>query len=117
MAAHWIREWENGIEGTGVRPGFMKIGVDGAKGDPPRLSDVDTRIVRAAARAQKRTGLVVASHTGQGAAAIEQIRLFREENADPGRLIIVHCDAEPNFDWHVKAQNPLPSMSPWFSGC
>src|SRR5882757_8584336 len=26
LADRWIREWENGIEDTGVKPGFMKIG-------------------------------------------------------------------------------------------
>jgi len=28
VADHWVREWENGIEDTGVKPGFIKIGVD-----------------------------------------------------------------------------------------
>jgi predicted metal-dependent phosphotriesterase family hydrolase len=23
-----VREWENGIEDTGVKPGFVKIGID-----------------------------------------------------------------------------------------
>src|SRR5688572_30138356 len=28
LAARWLAEWEKGIDGTGVRPGFIKIGVD-----------------------------------------------------------------------------------------
>ena len=28
LAARWIRECERGIDGTGIKPAFMKIGVD-----------------------------------------------------------------------------------------
>ncbi len=102
LADRWVREWEKGIEDTGVKPGFIKIGVDPAKGDPPRLSAVDAKIVRAAARASTRTGLTVACHTGQGAAALEEIRIFQEEGADPSRLVIVHADAEQDQTCHAK---------------
>jgi phosphotriesterase-related protein len=96
LAARWIREWERGIEDTGVKPGFIKIGVDPAAGDPARLSEVDAKLVRAAALASKRTGLTVASHTGQGAAALEEVRIFREAGVPLEKLIIVHADAEPD---------------------
>ncbi|MCS6862459.1 MAG: hypothetical protein NZT92_19325 [Abditibacteriales bacterium] len=102
LADRWVREWERGIEGTGIKPGFIKIGVDPAAGVPPRLSEVDAKIVRAAARASTRTGLTVACHTGQGAAALEEIRIFQEEGTDPSRLIIVHADAEPDQSYHVQ---------------
>ncbi len=100
LAARWIREWERGIDGTGIKPGFIKIGVDPSAGDPPRLSEVDAKIVRAAARAAKRTGLAVACHTVQGAAALEEIRIFQEEGVDPSRLIYVHADGEPDAKKH-----------------
>jgi phosphotriesterase-related protein len=28
LAARWLNDWRVGIEGTGIRPGFIKIGVD-----------------------------------------------------------------------------------------
>jgi phosphotriesterase-related protein len=102
LADRWVREWEKGIEDTGVKPGFIKIGVDPATGNPPRLSEVDAKIVRAAARACTRTGLTVACHTGQGAAALEEIRIFQEEGAAPSRLIIVHADAEQDQTYHAQ---------------
>jgi phosphotriesterase-related protein len=92
LAARWVREWEQGIEDTGVRPGFMKIAVDEAKGDPPELSDIDAKLVRAAARASRRTGLAVTCHTGGGPAGLAAARLFVEEKADPARLIVAHSD-------------------------
>jgi predicted metal-dependent phosphotriesterase family hydrolase len=102
LAARWVKEWEKGIDETGVRPGFIKIGVDPATGDRPRLSAVDEKLVRAAATASQRTGLTVASHTGQGAAALEEVRIFREEGAKLEKLIIVHADSEPDPTMHEK---------------
>ena len=47
LSARWIREWQRGIDDTGIKPAFMKIGVDGSP-----LSAVDAKLVRAAARAE-----------------------------------------------------------------
>src|SRR5699024_8499299 len=30
LAARWISEWQNGIEGTTIKPGLIKCGVDNA---------------------------------------------------------------------------------------
>ncbi len=30
LAERWVKEWQDGIDGTGIRPGFVKISVDGA---------------------------------------------------------------------------------------
>src|SRR6185503_368612 len=27
LAARWVAEWRDGIDGSGIRPGFMKLGV------------------------------------------------------------------------------------------
>ena len=58
IAGRWVREYEGGIEGTGIKPALMKIGVDGSP-----LSAVDAKLVAAAALAHHRTGLAIASHT------------------------------------------------------
>jgi len=92
LADRWLREWERGIEDTGVRPGFMKIGVDEAKGDPPALSDIDAKLVRAAARTSKRTGLTVTCHTGGGPAGLAAAKLFIAEGGAPARFIVAHSD-------------------------
>ena len=101
LADRWTREWERGIDGTGIKPGFVKIGVDPTEGTPPRLSDVDAKLVRAAARTSRRTGLPVACHTVQGAAAREEVAIFEAEKVDPARLIYVHADGEPDQQQHM----------------
>jgi len=92
VADHWVREWENGIEDTGVKPGFIKIGIDEIENDFPRLSPIDEKIVRASARASKRTGLAVTCHTGGGLAGLAAAKVFIGEKADPSRFVVAHSD-------------------------
>lgn len=105
LAARWIAEYQNGIEDTGIKPGFIKIGIDeiaGNKvalaahdeisGDNAMLSDIDAKLVRAAARASRETGLSVTCHTGGGAAGLEAVKLFGREKGDPARFVVAHSD-------------------------
>lgn len=97
IAQRWIEEFENGIEGTGVRPGFIKIGVD------PEPSDVDMRLLEAAALTHLQTGLTIASHTGPGNAARKQIERLKEMGVKPSAFIWVHAQVEADKQMHVWA--------------
>lgn len=97
LAERWILEWREGIGGTSVRPGFVKIGVD-----PGSLSDMDATLIRAAAITHRETGLTIASHTGSAEAALEQIDVLREEGVDPSAWIWVHAHVEEDLDAHVQ---------------
>lgn len=98
LADRWIQEFQNGIEGTGIRPGFIKISVDKAP-----LTQINEKIIRAAARTHLHTGLTIASHTGNGAAALEQIALLKEEGVHPSAFIWVHAQNEEDETLHRKA--------------
>ena len=87
LAEIWVDEFENGIEGSGVRPGFIKIAVDGND----TLSPEHHKIITAAALAHKQTGLVIASHTGPDGPAFEQISVLQEHQLDPSAFIWVHA--------------------------
>lgn len=102
LAERWVQEFEKGIEGTGIKPGFIKVGVDPASGSPAKLSEVDAKIVRAAALASRRTGLTIASHTVQGAAALAELAILEAERVPLSRFIYVHADGEPNLGFHRK---------------
>lgn len=97
LAGRWISEWENGIEGTAIRPGFIKIGVDKAP-----LSALQKKIVKAAALTYLKTGLVIGIHTGNGQAAVEELSLLEREGVLPGAFIWIHAQSEPNSDYHVQ---------------
>ncbi len=98
LAARWIREWEDGIDGTGIRPGFIKIGVD----EGP-LSDIDRKLIQAAARTHLRTGLTIASHTGPAAGAMDQLAVLEAEGVDPSAWIWVHAQAERDSTFLLRA--------------
>lgn len=98
LSARWVREFEGGIPPSGVRPGIMKIGVDAAP-----LSEIDAKLVVAAALTHLRTGLAIASHTGDGAAALAQLALLKEQGVQPSAFIWVHAQNEMNTDIHQRA--------------
>lgn len=98
LAARWVREAREGIEGTGIRPAFMKIGVDAGA-----LSAVDEKLVRAAARTHRGTGLPIYSHTGNGVAAMAQIAVLDEERTPLEAFVWVHAQNETDPSVHVRA--------------
>lgn len=98
LASRWISEWQNGIDGTSIRPGFMKISVN-----PAHLSDVSLKLIQAAALAHRKTGLTIASHTGPAQPAFEQIEVLKSNRIDPSAFIWVHAQNESNINEYVKA--------------
>jgi phosphotriesterase-related protein len=87
IAELWINEFENGIEATGIKPGFIKIAVERTD----TLSPEHRKIITAAALAHLRTGLVIVSHTGPDNPAFEQIRILKGMGVDPSAFIWVHA--------------------------
>lgn len=87
IAALWIAEARDGIAGTGVRPGFIKLGVNEGG-----LQPVDRKLLAAAARTHLATGLTLAIHTGGNlTAAAEQAELLRTEGLAPEAWIWTHA--------------------------
>jgi len=98
LASRWIKEWKTGIGNTGIKPGFIKIGVEKGK-----LSDLHKKLIIAAARTHLETGLTVASHTGPAIPAFEQIDILKNEGVSPEAFIWVHAQVEKDLNLHVKA--------------
>ena len=98
MAAIWIREFEFGIAKTGIRPGFIKIGVDRDES----LSEFHTKLVRAAARTHLATGLTIACHTGPTSAVFEIAEVLEEESVPLDSFIWVHATRDIS-DNHLRA--------------
>lgn len=92
LADRWIAEWKNGIEDTGVKPGFVKIGIDEIADTATELSAIDAKLVRASARTSRETSLSVTCHTGGGRAGLMAAQLFLREKGDPARFIVAHSD-------------------------
>jgi phosphotriesterase-related protein len=95
LAARWTREAERGLDGTSIKPAFMKIGVDEAP-----LSEIDAKLVRAAAITHRATGLPIASHTGTGAAAMAELDLLAAAGVPLSAFIWVHAQSERDASFH-----------------
>lgn len=98
LAKRWIDEWENGIEGSGIRPGFIKTGVDGYP-----LSAVQQKIVEAAAITHLATGLTIGIHTGNGRAAMEELRIIQSKGVAATAWIWIHAQNETDRGIHIQA--------------
>ncbi|MBT8183707.1 MAG: hypothetical protein KJN76_02615, partial [Eudoraea sp.] len=86
LAAVWNKEWEEGISDTGIRPGFIKLGV--GKG---ALDEIEQKIFEAGLILSTSTGMALAVHTGDGTSIKSQYRLAVKNNFDLNRLIWVHA--------------------------
>lgn len=98
LAARWIAEWEKGIDNTGIRPGLLKTSVNRAP-----LSEMDAKLIRAAALTCKTSGLTIASHTGEGAAALDELDILKAEGVPGDAFIWVHAQNEKDGSYHVRA--------------
>lgn len=107
LADRWISEFESGIEGTGIKPGFIKISVN----ESDTLSEIDQKLVRAAGITHQKTGLQIASHTGTWKTAVQEVRILQEMGIDPSAFVWVHAQAEQDFQNYVKAAK----MGVWIS--
>ncbi len=82
-----IAEIEEGVAGTGIRAGLIgEIGTG-----RHHITSSEERVFRAAALAQKATGVAISTHTTRwGSLAMEQIDLLSECGADLSKVIIGH---------------------------
>ncbi len=101
LAALWIEEYEEGISGSSVKPGFIKISVD----DTLPLDPFHKKLVKAAALTHKATGLTIASHTGKALALWPQLEILKTSGVDPSAFIWIHAQAEKDYNELLKAAN------------
>jgi predicted metal-dependent phosphotriesterase family hydrolase len=92
LAHRWIDEFEKGIDNTGIKPGFMKLSADNGP-----LTEAQKKIIKASAIAHLKTGLTVAVHSGNGAAAREELSILKENGVAPEAFVWVHAQNEKDF--------------------
>jgi phosphotriesterase-related protein len=95
LAARWTAEWRDGIEGTGIRPAFMKVGVDAGP-----LSPIDRKLVDAAMLCHRQTGLRFHIHTGDGVAAQAIVDVLKAAGVRPDAYVWVHAQNEKDGAVH-----------------
>jgi predicted metal-dependent phosphotriesterase family hydrolase len=98
LAGRWTREFERGIDGSKIKPGVIKIGVDAGP-----LSEINVKLVSAAALTHLRAGLTIGSHTVGGIAAMQQLDILEKLGVSPKAFIWIHAQSEKDKEFHVRA--------------
>jgi len=93
-----VQEIAEGIDGTGVRPGFM-----GDVGTTKTVSKNEEKCLRAVARAHLRTGVPFGIHVDPShRQAMIVVRILREEGVRPERMVMEHMDEQPDHDYQLE---------------
>jgi predicted metal-dependent phosphotriesterase family hydrolase len=100
LADVMIAEFHDGVTGSEdasgarVRPGIIgEIGVH-----KPWVSAQEERVLRAAGRASRATGMAVTTHAVMSPVGLRQLSILEEAGADPSRIVIGHSDSYPVLD-------------------
>ncbi len=91
----YLKEIEEGIGDTGIKAGAIKIAT-GA----PNVSDYERKLVTAAARAAKISGVPVISHTQNGCCGHDQIDIVTGEGVPAEQLLVGHSDGADDHAYH-----------------
>ena len=81
----FLYEITRGIGKTGVKAGVIKVATGLNK-----ISDCEMATLKAAARAQKETGVPIITHTEAGTMGPEQVDVLLAEGADPEKIMCGH---------------------------
>jgi len=92
LAELWTAELTEGIEGTSIRAGFIKLAMSD---DGPTAQEI--RNLKAAVKASQNTGAVIASHTIGGKVARKEMDVLEEAGLDLQRFIWIHAQTEPDI--------------------
>jgi phosphotriesterase-related protein len=95
VAAIFLHELEHGIQGTGIKPAFLKCAAD-AEGVTPNVEKVHRAVARAANESGK--PIMAHSHPSSGT-GLEQMRIFAEEGVDTGTVHIAHTGDTDDLDY------------------
>ena len=95
MTEMFVRDIEHGIADTGIKAAILKCATD----EPGVTAGVE-RVLRAVARAHRRTGVPISTHTHAGLRrGLEQQRIFADEGVDLSRVVIGHCGDSTDLDY------------------
>lgn len=105
IAEYFVREIEDGLEGTGIKPGIIKLAWDleyrlsepALASDPRRMLEATAR---AAARAAKATGIPISCHTlARDELGTPLLDIFEDEGLDPAAVTIGHSNDSTDMEY------------------
>ncbi|MBA5850693.1 aryldialkylphosphatase [Clostridium sp. cel8] len=92
-----MKEINEGIEDTGIRPGVLKIGTSFNT-----INDIEKKLIGIVAKAHSCTGLPVSTHCDKGTMGVEQAQLLIKNGVNPERIVLGHVDIPKDIDYVKK---------------
>ncbi|MBN1937880.1 MAG: esterase [Anaerolineae bacterium] len=94
-----LGELTNEIDDSGVQAAWIKLsaGDDG-------LTAIETKILRAAARAAAETNAIIGSHTRRGRVVNDQLDIIEDAGYTPERFIWIHAQNDPDMNLEIAAR-------------
>ncbi len=93
IASVWIKEFEEGIDETGIKPGFIKM----ALGDEGEVFPLQEKLLRAAIKTSLDTGFRIQCHVWSKPSVRRTFDILREEKLPFDNFIWVHADVRMDF--------------------
>lgn len=90
-----LTEVTQGIEGTGIKAGVIKLASSYQK-----ITPMEEIFFKAAARVQKETGVAIITHTQRGTMGPQQADLLIANGADPRKIAIGHMCGNTDVSYH-----------------
>jgi len=97
-----VGEIEEGMEGEDGERSTVRAGLVKLASSDQGLQEVEAKTLRAAIEAAKATGAPIASHSTRAHSALAQLDILAASGLDPGRFVVVHSHAEPDFANHLE---------------
>jgi len=95
IEAIYVKEITEGIGETGIRAGAIKIATGSRI-----VSEYEKKLLTAAGRAAKATGVPLISHTQEGSCGHDQIDLVTAQGVPSSRLLVGHSDGSADHWYH-----------------
>ncbi len=95
-----ISEVTDGVGNTGIRAGII-----GEVGSGNPVTDSEEKVLRAAARAQRATGVALNIHRTvfpDPDAGLRALEIVLDEGVDPKKVIMSHCDERPEPEFSLE---------------
>jgi len=95
IAAHFVDDIEQGVQGTEIRAAFLKCAADAAG-----VTENVEKVHRACARASLQTGAPIMAHSMPAAnTGPRQVEIFLEEGVEPEKIQIAHCGDSADVEY------------------
>lgn len=93
----FIKEINDGIAETGIRPGIIKLA-----SSKDEITPYEKMFFDIAARVHQETGIMILTHTQEGTMGPEQAKMLIDSGVDPSKIVIGHMCGNTSIEYQKK---------------